>query len=121
MKNKLSICALIALTVVAVAAAATVVGLTVANLPEKGEWIPTGINVAKPAHVQGFDLLPVNGTLIIKQRIGTSTTNTVYSGTATNGAINHAISGTYYVVAGDTLIREGTITNGSVRVLLEGD
>lgn len=122
MKRKLSIATLFGIVTAVAAVAATVVGLTVIELPEKGGgWSATGISVAKPIHVQANDCLPTNGTLIIKQVIGSSTTNTLYSGTATNGVINHAISTTWYICAGDKLVREGTITNGYPRLILEGD
>lgn len=117
--KKLSLITALAL-IAFVATAATIVGLTVCSLPQKGEWVPTGIEVASPIHVQAYNCLPTNGTLIIKQRINAATTNTIYTGTATNGIINHAISGTAYIIAGDTLIREGTITNAAVRLILEG-
>jgi hypothetical protein len=121
MKRKFSIAGLLLVAAAMIATAATVVGLHVVGLPEKGSWKATGISVAKPVHVQANDCLPTNGTLIIKQVIGSSTTNTLYSGTATNGVINQAIGTTWYVCAGDTLLREGTITNGYPRVIFEGD
>jgi len=124
MKRKfslLSIFAVVMMITVLVATAATVYGLHVIGLPEKGKWTATGISVAKPIHVQAYDCLPADGTLIIKQVIGSSTTNTLYSGSATAGIINAPIVATNYVCAGDALLREGTITNGYPRMILEGD
>jgi len=103
-----------------IALAATAASLKVASLPEKGEYTAPGVGLAKPLYVEAFGLLPTNGTLIIK-RVVESSTNTVYSGSASGGAVSAAVTTTNYFAAGDSLVREGTCTNGVVRLIFEGD
>lgn len=117
-KYSLALLSLVAL--VGIAAAATVVGLNAVSLPSDGPWTPTGIGIGKALHAEAFGVLPQSGTITVS-RVANGITNAVVSFACTNGYNSIPVSGTWYIAAGDTLLRSGGTTNGQVRLILEGD
>jgi len=111
-----------AVTVAAMAYAAT---YAVFSAPEPGEYAPIGFKVAKVAHIQIYGAIPTNGTVILSSiSADSSTTNTLLTRTCTSGAFDGEVgTGTnIYLVAGDRLLRSGTVTNDcQVRYILTGD
>jgi len=95
------------------------------STPEPGEYAPIGFRVAKVEHIQISGALPADGTVILS-RISKdgSTTNALITHTCTNGVFDGAVGdGTnIYLVAGDRLLRSGTVTNDcQARYILTGD
>lgn len=86
----------------------------VISAPEKGTFWPSGVNVGRIAAVQVEGALPDNGTVIIS-RISddASVTNTLVTATASSGSALFTVgTGTnYWIMAGDKLLRSGTVTN----------
>lgn len=93
----------------------------IASLPTKGEHRAPGISLAKPVHIVTYGMLPDTGTVIIKQIVDGIYTNTICTVTNAAGTVSAEIKSTNYFAAGDILLREGTCTNGSVRLIFSGD
>lgn len=118
-----SILTVLAVTLLAVMAYAA--GLVVFSTPEPGEYAPVGFKIGKIAHTQISGALPANGTVILSSiSADGSSTNALLTVTCSGGKYNAPVGdGTnIYLVAGDRLLRSGTVTNTcSVRYILTGD
>lgn len=86
----------------------------VVSAPTPGDFHPTGITAGRLHHIQVEGADPDNGTLILS-RISDdlATTNALITLTAASGAINNTLGNTtnIWLMAGDKLLRSGTITN----------
>lgn len=122
MKKRLTIATLACVAVVGAALAAA--SYSVLSLPEPGETPLVGISVGKLAHVQIEGAVPNDGTFVLS-RISAdgATTNALLTRTVASGAFAGDIgTGTnIWVMAGDRLLRSGTITNTCrVRLVFDG-
>lgn len=116
MKKKVMLMFAVALIAAAAIAATT---YTAIDVPEVGEQDVAGVSVVKPILLEGFGIVPTNGTVTISRIVGT-TTNEIATATATNGAFNAEVSGVY-LLKGDVILRSGTATNGVVRFICSGE
>lgn len=86
----------------------------VISAPEKGTFWPSGINVGRIAAVQVEGAYPTNSTVIIS-RISDNgaVTNALVTVTDVNGSalLNIGTGTNYWIMAGDKLLRSGTVTN----------
>ena len=94
----------------------------VISAPELGAVQPAGIDVGKVIALQVEGAVPVDGTFILS-RISEdgSATNALLTRTAASGAIADTLgTGTnIWIMAGDRLLRSGTITNTCrIRIIL---
>lgn len=78
------------------------------------------LRVGKPVHIEAIGCLPAAQTVTV-YRVTGSATNQIASAALSSGAANAAVTGTNYVLAGDTLLFGGTYTSGVVRVIFEAD
>ena len=122
MKKRLTIATLACVAVVGAALAAA--SYSVLSLPEPGETPPVGISVGKLKFVQVEQAVPTNGTFVLS-RISTdgSATNALLTATAVDGTLSLPIGDATNIwsMAGDRLLRSGTITNTCrVRLVFDG-
>lgn len=121
-KFKLMIAVSAALLIAAMAYAAS---YAVFSTPEPGEYAPIGFSVGKIEHTQISGALPSTGTVILSRvSANGATTNALLTVTCSAGSYDAAVGdGTnIYLVAGDRLLRSGTVTNDcQVRYILTGD
>jgi len=112
---------LMAAAVIAAAGVVLAATYSAISFPTPGVWSPAGIGVAKVAAVQIEGAYPANGTVVISRisRDG-STTNALLTRTCASGAFSGDIgAGTnIYLLAGDRLLRSGTVTNECSVVLI---
>lgn len=115
-----ALCCIVAAAGLALAAGA----YRVVSANEPGVFHATGVDAGRLAAVLAEGAVPATGTVIIK-RISTAGgvvgTNTLGTYTATGGVINATIAaGTdIWLLAGDKLLREGTVTNACpVRLII---
>ena len=115
------ICALMMVCAIGSTALAATATRGVINLPKKGVFEPVGIGVGlfEQISVQGSTVQ--TGTVIISAiSADNAVTNTLITVTCSNGAVvtNLAANTGLYYVAGEKLLRGGTATNGSCRIIV---
>lgn len=124
MKKRLA--SLLAFTAVLAAGTVLAAGVySVISIPEPGTFQASGVSVGKVKAIQIEGAYPTNSTVIIS-RISDdgSVTNALLTRTDVNGSFAGDIGdGTnIWIMAGDKLLRSGTVTNTCrVRLILEGD
>jgi len=92
------------------------------RVPAPGATTITSSGVSKVVLIEVAGSTEATGTVILKRVVlGTTTSNTQYTVTCSGGANVTGLvpTNTFYLAAGDTLIREGTATNGMVRLVLQ--
>lgn len=102
------------------AAAAAMAATKVTVFAEPGPRTVDTVDVAKPVYVEVINALPATGTVTVSRVVGT-VTNTFVTAPCADGAYAAAITGTNYLLRGDTLVRGGSVTSGVVRVISEAD
>lgn len=98
----------------ALVASATVSVYFAVSAPAPGKWrVGTGIGQVTHARVSGA--VPTNGTVTLAwvNNAQTVTNSAFVTITCTNGAFDGDISGGAWVLAGDYLLRAGSVTNTS--------
>lgn len=89
------------------------------SFPAPGEWNAAGIGVAKAAYVQVENAVPATGTVVLsKISADGSATNQLLSVTAAGGVYYGETPSNIWFVAGDKILRTGTATNGTVRIIV---
>ena len=115
---------LIAVALAALAGVALAASYSVISLPAPGEWSATGIGVGKVAAIQIEGAYPADGTVILSRiSADSAVTNALLTRTVSGGAFAGDIgTGTnIWVMAGDRLLRSGTVTNTCrVRLIFDG-
>jgi hypothetical protein len=122
MKKKLTLVAVACAAVVGAALAAA--SYSVVSMSETGETPAVGISVGKLKFVQIEQAVPTNGTFVLS-RISTDSavTNALLTVTAVDGTVNLPIGDAtnIWVMAGDRLLRSGTVTNACrARLIFDG-
>lgn len=92
---------------------------SVISVPAPGLWTPPIQGVAKIAQVKVTGSTVDTGTVILssvsKDKV---CTNQLFSVTCSDGAVTHTETNTTFIVAGETLLRSGTATNGTCMVIV---
>lgn len=114
--------ALAMLSLVALCTAALAAGsYGVVNLPAPGLWEPTGMGIGKIQQIDVAGSAVATGTVIISSvSADGALTNALYTVTCADGMATAALSSTNtaWVVAGEKLLRSGTATNGTTRLIV---
>ncbi|HRR33539.1 MAG TPA: hypothetical protein P5026_05535 [Kiritimatiellia bacterium] len=110
---------------VAAAGVALAASYSVISVPEPGTFQASGLSVGKLKAVQIEGAYPTNSTVVISRVSDDgSVTNALLTRTDVDGSFAGDIGeGTnIWIMAGDKLLRSGTVTNTCrVRLILEGD
>lgn len=122
MKKKLTLVALACVVIVGAAFAAA--SYSVLSLSETGVTPVVGIGVGKIAAIQIEGAVPDTGTVVISRlSADDSVTNALLTRTVVSGvfADNIGTGTNIWLMAGDRLLRSGTVTNSCrVRLILDG-
>lgn len=111
--------------VAAVAVAAVAAQYSVLSMSETGETPVVGMSVGRLTHVQLEGAYPTNSTFVLSRiSADSSRTNALLTLTDTDGTISRPIGDAtnIWVMAGDRLLRSGTITNNCrCRLIFDGN
>lgn len=84
-----------------------------------GTNTPRNIGVAKVEQVQVTGSAVADGTVVLSAiRDAGATTNQLVSVTCSSGAVTYTETNTVFISAGDTILRNGTATNGTATVIV---
>jgi len=90
------------------------------SVPQPGLWSPPLQGVAKILQVNVEGSAVTNGTVILSRVArDLSATNTLLTATCVAGTVSDSTTFTnVFLVAGDKLLRAGTATNGTVKIIV---
>lgn len=89
------------------------------SFPKPGLSSPTGIGVAKVVQVNVTGSAVAAGTVILSRvSADSATTNDLITVTCSSGAVTYNETNSVYLFAGDKILRGGTATNGTCRVVV---